>query len=260
MECMATVPLVVESWQTDTPNLPGTWRRTSMAEGRWDEEAKKWLSEPVLNVNLDTLWLRFEFMRDGVRQVWRWPDPLLTVMGRSVQPFKVRDEHILNAVPFKVEITNERQVLVRVPLPKKREAVPTPDARASGSIRERLELAIEQVHKSGAAPEVRSMAGEVLELFMAQTLQSMQEVETAIRKEGNDEGFQLPIPTYGGLDSQGRVVLKFKSTSLESEIFIGRDRQMAFEMRGALQMPKKGVSQESLMGMFFAGGNVVGEA
>jgi hypothetical protein len=263
-----TVPLLVEAWQTDTPNLPGTWRRVDKSEGRWDEEHGRWFfSSPVLVVDYSVPWLRIEFERGGVRQVYRWPEALVPVsppLAQNVQELTVEPYYILKAVPLKIELSEERQVVMRHPLPKKREVVSEagPDPRAEGSIRERLEMAIEQVHKSGAAPDVRSMASEVLELFMSQTLQSMQGLETAIRKEGNDEGFQLPIPTYGGLDAQGRVILKFRSTALESEIFVGRDRQMSFEMRGALQMPKRGVSPESLMSMVFAGGGntPVGEA
>ena len=259
------IPVVVEVWQTETPDFPGTWRRTAkepglVKDGGSANDGEAWVKFPTLGVEPRTPWLRIEWKKNGEseRYVVRYP---VLEEGKTWEPVTLTKEIVSKGVLY-VEDRGSRQVVMRVPLPKKPLLQTTRPTQSIETVRQRVDAVREAVATAGMDGEIRKTAMQILSGFTANVEPALVEVERQMREVARVTGREVapvPLPTFEGLDERGRAHFQYKSARTDIDLYVGRERHVEIVSRGEFQLlEREQVTPESLMGAVFAG--PVGEA
>ncbi len=268
-----SVPLRIEAWQTDTPELPGTWRRTASAEGRWDVELKRWLKPPLLGIDSLLPWTRLEFLHpeDGTRCVWQHVDetgaPVQSIPATVI--IAVNNDHVLSSVPFLKE-RGESKIVARVKLPSKSAATSsTPTVNlfstsTTATFESRLDALILGVRSVDADPDAREFTLSLLENFRRKALPEITRQEKTIQALNPD--YRSPCPEFRGADLQGRLLFTFVQGETHIDLFFGRDRSIEISGKSILRVPEAspgtsaGVFNPDVLSSLMFGKTTVGEA
>ena len=231
-----SIPVRVEAWQTDTPDMPGSWRRTATAVTSMQDGTQQLTRCPILEVEPHTSHLRVVWKKNGESAwyVWR-PQPLGP--GQVWPSLLFTQDAVDKGIPY-VEDRGERQVLMRVPLPKKPLLQSTPSVTySSDTVAERMRQLEAGVLAATLDGDVRRTTLELLTGFRVSVGPSLAELDERLRQMNNT--LQAPLPTFEGVDEQGRAHFRFRSTSSTLDLYIGKERKVEMLCRMDLQLPEK---------------------
>ena len=269
--------LVVEAWQTDTPEHPGTWRCTATTKGRWRPD-EGWITVPAdLVPDPGCRNLRLEMNRFPKSNPNSYSKYVFPIVCESVEtPYwdsiKITNMHVLDAVPL-VSVPSKEPVLMnRVKLPPRRVHVNTTEP--VGPPMQRFDETISRVRALDTDAEIRATVLEVLESFRSRVMPSFVELEAIGKARGLavgtavDSDFTVPLPFLSGVDASGKITLTFKGGTTTADITFGPNRSVEVAARGIFTLPdretaERGMSDPAalagLTGMMF-GHSKVGEA
>lgn len=269
--------LVIEAWQSDTPEHPGTWRCTATTKGRWRPD-EGWITFPadlVPDHSCRNLRLEMDrFPKSNPNSYSKYVFPLTCESAEAPYwgPIKITNKHVLDAVPLVSAVSKEPVLMNRVKLPPRRVHVDTTEP--IGPPMQRFDETISRVRALNTDAEIRGTVLEVLESFRSKVMPSFIELEAAGKMRGIglgvsvDSDFAVPLPFLSGVDHSGKITLTFKGGTVVADITFGSNRSVEVVARGTFTLPDRETSEKgmsdpdimsSLTGMMF--GNVkAGEA
>ena len=256
-----SIPVAVEAWQTDTPDMPGSWRRTAQAVTSVENDTYKLVKCPVLMVEPVTSHLRVMWRKNGEKQ-WYVCRLGPLEQGKEWPPFTLTQEVVDNGVLYVED--RGAQLVMRIPIPRKPllQVAPEPPSRPT-SVSDSLQRMEEGVMgAAGLDAEVRSTAMELLAGFRLNLAPSLEDLDNKVKEVQRltgDSNTRMTLPTYEGVDEKGRAHFRFRSPTSSIDVFVGSSRAIEIVTRSEFQLPDKAqLTPEMLMGAAFSG--PVGEA
>ena len=259
-----SIPVIVEVWQTSTPEMVGSWRRTAKGVTCVENGTYKLTRTVDLDVEQSCPWLYFKWKKNGEEEwrVFRYP---MLGEGKVWGLVLFTQDIVDKSVPY-TEDRSSRTVM-RIPIPKRPllQSVPDdPPTYGSNAVSQRMhQLELSVLGFVGLDADVRRTALELITGFRVNVAPSLEEVDrklSELRTATGDSTIQTPLPTFEGVDGRGRVHFRFRTTSADIDLYVGKDRNLEVVSRVEMQLPEKTkITPDFLMGVALRG-SPVGEA
>jgi hypothetical protein len=252
-----SIPVQIEVWQTNTPEMVGSWRRTAKGVTSVENGTYTLTRTVDLDVEQSCPWLYFKWKKNGEDgwRVFRYP----RLDDGKVWGLVLFTQDIIDkSVPY-AEDTSSR-VVMRIPIPKRPLLQSVPDVAptyGSNVVSQRIhQLELSVLGFVGLDADVRRTALELITGFRVNVAPSLEEVDRKLR----ELNMEAPLPTFEGVDVRGRVHFRFRTASSDIDLYVGKDRNLEVVSRVEMQLPEKAkITPDFLMGVALKG-SPVGEA